>query len=140
MESEGEGGRDHRLGCGAVAVVQKVAHDAAADVAMLGEGVEENGLDAVEVPVDEGEGALVFEVVHGADAAHDESSARLASGIDGKAVVAYHLHTRFIGVKAGNLLEALLGAVEAPLAVVDADGDDNAVENRQGARHDVGVA
>jgi len=101
---------------------------------------EEDGLDLGQVGVHLGHRQLVLVVAGPAQSLDDRHRLDLAAEVDDEAVEARHPH---VGDVRGGLAEhrdALVRGEQAVLAHVDADGDDDLVEEPGGTTDDVEVA
>lgn len=94
------------------------------------------GSQAVEV----GHVALIFEVFHGAHAPHEAGGAHAVGQVYGQVVVGHHRDAVVAGIEVGDGCGAPLGVVTVVFGAVHAHADDQAVEQRQCAPHDVVVA
>ena len=123
-------------------VTDDVAHGGGGDVGVLLTGRDEDGLDVGgDVAVGVRNGLFRVEVHEVAYAPDDVADAQAPADFDGQAVVFEHLHA--IAERSGCLADDVqpLFIVEKSLFVlVEADGDHDGVEHRQGPFQDVEVA
>lgn len=119
---------------------EEFSDDAGGDVGIVGIGEEQNRLNTGEPVVHGGDVALIFKVLDGTQAAHNELCSFAAHEVDGQVVVAHDFHARLILVEVADELYSLLGAKEGTFVFVESHADDDAVKHGQGAFHKVGMS
>ena len=110
---------------------QQFSHDRGTDVGIAGLGKEQEGFDARYVAVEVGNGFFVFKVGDGAYSAQDGRGPLLSGFVDGEVVVGDDFDARFLGKQFLQHLDSLFRREEAAFGVVDANGDDDFVEDVQ---------
>ena len=103
---------------------------------MLGQGVEQHGLDAREFAVYFGHVHLVLEILNQSHAAQEEVGVMLACHIGSQSRVGDNFHFGLILENRFNELFSQFHRGERLLVDVDTDGNDDFVEKRQSAHHD----
>lgn len=117
------------------------ADDSAADVRKFGLRNQENRLDAVADDVIElGNGFFVVEIGGIAEAAQEVARADAFAVIGGEVFKIVNFHAGVFGENLAQPFEALVEREKVFFDGIDADGDDDFVEQRQGTFHQINVA
>ena len=125
------------VGCDVVSEVCEFAYEGAGDGGEGGVGDEEDGVDAGELTVDVCHLLFVLEILDGAYAAQDGSSADGTGEIGGEPGVLFYTHAGFLFIKVFDGLKAFLHSHPAGFLLVDADGYNDLVKEVEGACDEV---